>query len=425
MTQSSQSPERATRPRLVSRKRITRHAAAAVLAGLVLLASGAAGVAVRIFSMTDPSPATGSARVIAQGIAPLVGEEVVWRAVRYQAQPRSSAAIAESPLSFLIASDEPLLLSNDDPDTAEEDLVPEARIAPGEAMMVRAGTLQQRASVTDAITEYIAMELVRVTDAGNVVDGEVLFTSNPFVSAGTTADLEFDLDLVSAVLADSDSTIIPDTGQSVAILATDGAIDVIPSGGRRRTLQVGEGDVFSGELEIRPASAPLPGNAKQLIATQSAPNGGATFVAAVVGPEIPPAVQVQQPIVEVVPPTEAPVFIPPTETPIPEPPTPEPTPEPTVEPTPTMAPEPTVEPTWTPEPVLDTDQDGLADRDETQYQTSPRNPDTDGDLLSDGDEVYVYGTLPYNPNTDGDGCWDGYEATEGFNPFVQDCYIVE
>ena len=258
--------------------------------------------------------------MIAQGIAPLVGDEVVWRAVRYQAQSRSSAVVAESPLSFVIASDEPLLLSNDDPDTAEEDLVPEARLAPGEALMVRAGTLQQRASVTDATTEYIAMEVVRVADAGNILDGQVLFTSNPFISGGTTADLEFDLDLVSAVLADSDSTIIPDTGQSVAILATDGAIDVIPSGGRRRTLQVGEGDVFSGELEIRPASAPQPGNAKQLIASQSAPNGGATFVAAVVGPEIPPAVQVQQTIVEVIPstPTEIPVVIPPTETPIPE-----------------------------------------------------------------------------------------------------------
>ncbi len=423
MTQSSHSPVQTERPRRASRMRLTRHAAAALLAGFVLIGSGAIGVAVQVFSITDPSPATGSARVIAQGIAPLVGEQVVWRAVRYQAQPRSSALVAASPLSFLIASDQPLLLSNDDPDTAEEDLVPEARLAPGEAMMVRDGTLQQRASVTDATTEYIAMELVLADQAGNVVDGQVLFTSSPFVSAGTTADLEFDLDLVSAVLADSDSTIIPDTGQSVAILATDGAIDVIPSGGRRRTLQVGEGDVFTGEIEIRPASAPLPGNAKQLIASQSAPNGGATFVAAVVGPEIPPAVQVQQPVVDVIPPTptETPVFVPPTETPIPE----VPTPEPTLEPTPTSTPEPTPEPTWTPEPVLDSDQDGLADRDEAQYQTSPRIADTDGDLLSDGDEVYVYGTLPYNPNTDGDGCWDGYEATEGFNPFVQDCYIIE
>ncbi len=234
-------------------KRITRHTAAALFAGLVLIGSGAAGVAVRIYSMTDPSPATGSARVIAQGIAPLIGEQVVWRAVRYQAQPRSTALAAVSPLSFLIASDEPLLLSNDDPATVEEDLIAEARLAPGEAMMVRSGTQQQRASVTDASTEYIAMELVEVAQADNVVDGQVLFISNPFVSGGTTPDLEFDLDLVSAVLSDSDSTVIPDTGQSVAILATDGAIDVIPSGGRRRTLQVGEGDVFTGEIEIQPA----------------------------------------------------------------------------------------------------------------------------------------------------------------------------
>ena len=112
-------------------------------------------------SITDPSPATGSARVIAQGIAPLIGEEVVWRAVRYVAQPRTSAVAADSPLSFLIASDEPLLLSNDDPATVEDDLIPEARLAPGEALMVRAGTKQQRASVTDDTTEYIAMELVR------------------------------------------------------------------------------------------------------------------------------------------------------------------------------------------------------------------------------------------------------------------------
>ena len=421
MSSPNASPKQSTWPRPASRKRIGRHLAAAVLAGIVLIGSGAAGVAVRLFSITDPSPATGSARVIAQGIAPLLGEEVVWRAVRYQAQPRSKASVSESPLSFLIASDEPLLLSNDDPSTAEEDLMPEARLAPGEALMVRAGTRQQRASVTDESIEYIAMELVRTSEANNVGDGEVLFVSTPFVSGGTTPDLDFDLDLVSAVLAGSDSTTIPDTGQSVAILATDGAIDVIPSGGRRRTLQIGEGDVFTGELEIRPADVPTPGNAKQLIAAQSAPSGGATFVAAVVGPEIPPAAP-EQPVVEVILPTETPVVvIPPTETPVPE----TPTPEPTVEPTPTMTPEPTLEPTWTPEPVLDSDQDGLADHDESAYGTSPRVPDSDGDLLSDGDEVYVYGTLPNNPNTDDDGCTDGYEAAEGFNPFEPDCYIIE
>lgn len=55
---------------------------------------------------------------------------------------------------------------NDDPDAEEEDLTPEARLAPGEALLVRDGAAQQRASVTDENTEYIALELVPLpTDA--------------------------------------------------------------------------------------------------------------------------------------------------------------------------------------------------------------------------------------------------------------------
>ncbi|MHA2092899.1 MAG: hypothetical protein ACW98K_18800 [Candidatus Kariarchaeaceae archaeon] len=43
------------------------------------------------------------------------------------------------------------------------------------------------------------------------------------------------------------------------------------------------------------------------------------------------------------------------------------------------------------------------------YGTDPNNPDTDGDGLSDGDEVNIHGTDPLNPDTDGDGLSDGDE----------------
>lgn len=408
-----------------SRRRVTRRIVAVALAGAILLGSGAAGVALRIISITDPSPATGNARVIAQGIAPLTDQEVVWRAVVYGARPRADAQVATRPLGFLIASDGTLLLSNDDPETDAEDLTLEARLAPGEAFLVKPGTAQQRASVTDDAIEYIALELVPADGADDIGSGELLFISAPFISGGASPDLEFDLDLVSAVLSEQESTTIPDVGRSVAILATDGAIDVIPSGGRRRTLQVGEGDVFSGELEIRPAAGDAlseGGNAKRLIATQAAPNGGATFIAAVVGPEVP---LVDQPIPTETPvPVQIPVEIPPTEVVVV--PTPTEVPPTEVPPTPTTEPtlEPTLEPTVTPTPEGDLDFDGLTDTLEPQFATDPANRDTDGDLLSDGDEVYVYGTSPTNPNTDGDGCSDGYEAMEGFNPLIQDCYII-
>lgn len=63
----------------------------------------------------------------------------------------------------------------------------------------------------------------------------------------------------------------------------------------------------------------------------------------------------------------------------------------------------------------DTDGDGLSDYDEINvYGTDPLNPDTDGDGLSDGDEVNIYGTDPLNPDTDGDGLTDGEEVMEYF-----------
>jgi hypothetical protein len=68
----------------------------------------------------------------------------------------------------------------------------------------------------------------------------------------------------------------------------------------------------------------------------------------------------------------------------------------------------------------DTDGDGISDGDEVhKYHTNPLNPDTDGDGLSDGDEIRL-GTNPLNPDTDGDGIPDGIEVKLGMNPLVPD-----
>ncbi|MBX3746801.1 MAG: hypothetical protein KF833_15940 [Verrucomicrobiae bacterium] len=60
----------------------------------------------------------------------------------------------------------------------------------------------------------------------------------------------------------------------------------------------------------------------------------------------------------------------------------------------------------------DTDGDGLSDGDEVKvYLTDPlRVGDADGDGLSDGEEILIYGTDPRNPDTDGDGFSDFYEV---------------
>jgi len=68
----------------------------------------------------------------------------------------------------------------------------------------------------------------------------------------------------------------------------------------------------------------------------------------------------------------------------------------------------------------DTDDDGLDDYEEVFLEgdgfiTDPNDPDTDGDELNDYDE-WTYGTDPTNPDTDGDGYPDGLEVANGWDP---------
>jgi hypothetical protein len=68
----------------------------------------------------------------------------------------------------------------------------------------------------------------------------------------------------------------------------------------------------------------------------------------------------------------------------------------------------------------DTDSDGLGDLWEIYYFTnitfSSGMEDVDGDGLTDGDEVNLYGTDPLSADSDGDGFTDGSEVAVGMNP---------
>ncbi|MCA9984519.1 MAG: FHA domain-containing protein, partial [Anaerolineales bacterium] len=68
----------------------------------------------------------------------------------------------------------------------------------------------------------------------------------------------------------------------------------------------------------------------------------------------------------------------------------------------------------------DDDNDGLSNNQEAALGTQPDNPDTDGDGLSDGEEVNRYGTQPKNIDTDGDGLVDGAEVEAGTSPINPD-----
>lgn len=68
----------------------------------------------------------------------------------------------------------------------------------------------------------------------------------------------------------------------------------------------------------------------------------------------------------------------------------------------------------------DADLDGLTAMEELKYGTNPFVVDSDGDGISDGDEVHKYGTNPINKDTDSDGVKDGKEIEIGTNPLIAD-----
>ena len=58
----------------------------------------------------------------------------------------------------------------------------------------------------------------------------------------------------------------------------------------------------------------------------------------------------------------------------------------------------------------DYDDDGLNDGDEIKYGTGVSDPDSDDDGLTDGDEVHVHGTVPTDSDSDDDDLTDGEEV---------------
>ena len=71
----------------------------------------------------------------------------------------------------------------------------------------------------------------------------------------------------------------------------------------------------------------------------------------------------------------------------------------------------------------DEDGDGLSNYDEILLSTNPQNKDTDEDGLQDEDELRIHNTIPTNNDSDGDEIQDGLEITLGSDPNGYDAHI--
>lgn len=357
-----------------------------LLCGLVPFASAAAWLQ----APTDASPATGGAQVIAHGVLEIPEGDLVWQIERQVAPPPAAAEPAAATTGFLLGSAGAVLVEN-----APEG--EQTRLAPGEAVLTRAGTEQVRAAIGPTAATYFTISLAAPGAAASA-PGELVFASEPFVGLNG----RHDVDLVRDVLAAAESTELPAGAGPTLMFVTAGAADVALASGEVVTLAVDQAIALAGPLVV------------------TAGADGAAVHAVVIGPAVPrltgPAATAPTP------PTGSPIAASPvagtTAQPVG-------TPEPVTTGEAEEVAEPaTDEATITDEGAaveeapLDSDGDGLVDGDEAGLNTDPAVADTDGDGLTDGEEVLVYGTAPLAPDSDGDGVLDGDEINQGTDPLA-------
>jgi hypothetical protein len=335
---------------------------AALVAGL-----GPMQLATAFWQVPDePSPASGTAQVIAQGVVDIQDGDLRWQITEGTAPPPANATESTSDLGFLIV-DSGVLLA-EDAATSEQ-----RRLPPGEAMLTLGGAEQLLAAMGSEPAVYRSLALV---DADGVppADENLPFTSEPFPGAGA----RHDMDLLRDALGPGATMTIPAGAAPTLVLVLDGVAEVASE----------TGDVFSlGEGEAVSLTGPI---------VVTATDNGATVTAAYIGPAVPLLAQ------SAATPVPGRRVIESSGTPTPE--------------AAEALPATTATAQQTESDDADDDEDGLTNAAEDEAGTDPNLADTDEDGLTDGGEIAEVGTSPLSADTDSDGVLDGDEVAQGTDP---------
>jgi hypothetical protein len=230
---------------------------------LALIVGGALGAGVAFGQSEDaPSPARGQASVIAQGVTALPAGDVGWRVKLATATTASDPTERDTP-GFLLV-DQGALLVND------LDAGRQTRLAAGEASFLPAPTTQQETPLGNAPASFYRIDLVAGSEVNDAGDDQLVFVGEPFASPGGTRDLDLvheALDVDESVDLELDSNPAPSL-----LLVTSGAVELVPAGNPEATpvrLPAGQGAGLGGNVTVRAADG-----------------AEATFVTAIIGPEV-------------------------------------------------------------------------------------------------------------------------------------------
>jgi hypothetical protein len=230
---------------------------------LALVIGSVLGIGVAFGQSEDASsPARGQASVIAQGVTALPVGEIGWRVRLVSAATASDQTDRDEP-GFILVDQGSLLV--DDLDAERR-----SRLASGEAAFLPAPATYREAPLGAAPASYYRIELVAGSDVGEAGSDQLVFIGEPFASPGGTRDL----DLVREILDADESVDLELEGYAAPalLLVTAGAVDLVPAGSPDAApvrLPAGQGAGLGGNVIARAADG-----------------GEATFVTAVVGPEV-------------------------------------------------------------------------------------------------------------------------------------------
>ena len=326
-------------------------------AGLVIFAAlGALVVGPTVHAAAAvPSPASGHAEVIAQGLVTFADGPAHWT-LTIDAVTETVSSIPSAAPAFLL-SDGPAAVVVADPTG------PLARLAPGEAMF-RAGGAPTDLSTAPASTGQIS-EIAVVAGSG----------PDEFTPGAGIRDV----DLVRDVVATNEALIL-NAEVSAFVVVSQGAV---VAGGT--TITAGSAVALTGNITLINTAAEAAIVAVAVIGPSLASNGPIPTVDRRTGtaagragtdadrraqPARPRRRRRRRP----------------------------------------RRPSTTSTTTTTTAPEVDTDSDGLTDSQEASLGTDPNNPDSDGDGIPDGREVNALGSNPLDTDTDSDGLTDGLEV---------------
>src|SRR5215203_2448762 len=400
-----------------------------IMASACLTALLAAPTAVRAFlqSPDAPSPATGTAQVVAQGVMAVDAGDLVWQIVERTGPLPANADTLTSDLGFLVVESGVLLV---------EDLTSgmQSRLPAGEAMVTGAGDEQIRVAVGSDPARYRELTLVEATAESVPEDATLLFTSDPFVGTGA----RHDVDLLQDTLAAGAQMPIPAGALPTLVLVRTGAVDIALESGDIISLGAGEAVSLTGGVQVTAAgegagiavvtvgpivpslaqAAATPASGRRIVEVPDATATTAAQTPQIATPAPTTDEQASGPVAE----DEAPVEI-----------------AGSVDSDGDGLDDATESELGTDPLLWDTDSDGVSDGEEVAAGTDPFDPasfpasaqdaapgpegvaaetlslDSDADRLADADEAAV-GTDPTNPDTDGDGYYDGDEVNLGTDP---------